>query len=249
MAPPPVPSRARALAAPVAVLLAVLVACSSDAKSGASGAGESVLPQNAAAQQARGAPMSDSLIAVRADQGRIIGQANAPLWIVEVSDFQCPFCKTWHDSTYPAILAEYVNTGKVRLAYLNFPLNIHPNAKPAAEAAMCASAQGKFFEMHDAIFATQRRWAQLSDASAVWDSLATAVRVDVPAWRDCMKRDATLPLIDADYERASSGGVRSTPSFYIGDEGIAGAEPMATFRQAIERQLAKKRGGTAPPAR
>ena len=239
MASPASSSRALAPLAALVALAAFALACSSDARSG--GSGESVLPRNAGAQRAGGAPLSDSVIAKLADEGRIMGPPNAPIWVVEVSDFQCPYCKTWHDSTYKPIVDEYVTTGKVRFAYLNFPLNIHPNAKPAAEAAMCASAQGKFWEMHDAIFATQPRWAQLPDASPVWDSLATAVRVDLPAWRHCMTRDATLPLIDADYERASRGGVRSTPSFFIGDEGIAGAEPVATFRAAIERQLAKKR--------
>jgi protein-disulfide isomerase len=93
-----------------------------------------------------------------ADQARILGRPTAPVWVVEVSDFQCPYCKMWHDSTYETLKREYVNTGKVRLAYINFPLEKHRNAMPAAEAAMCAAAQGKFWEMHDALFDAQAKW-------------------------------------------------------------------------------------------
>jgi protein-disulfide isomerase len=143
----------------------------------------------------------------------------------------------WHDSTYPAIVREYVSTGKARLAFINFPLGNHQNAMPAAEAAMCASPQGKFWEMHSAIFDTQERWASRPDAAPLFDSLATSVGVGMPAWRECVSSDVMLPLIEADYDRGSAAGVRSTPSFLIGNEAIAGAQPLPVFRAAIERAL------------
>ena len=87
-----------------------------------------------------------------ADQGRILGAANAPLWVVIFSDFQCPYCKRWHDATDAVLRERYVKTGKVRLAFLNFPLRSHQHAQPAGEAAMCAAAQGKFWEFHDNFF-------------------------------------------------------------------------------------------------
>src|SRR5213079_1028197 len=85
-------------------------------------------------------------ISDRADQGRIAGSPNAGVWVIAASDFQCPFCKRWHDETYPLILRDYVQTGKIRLAYLNYPISSHTYAVPSAEAAMCASAQGKFWQ-------------------------------------------------------------------------------------------------------
>src|SRR5204863_2147972 len=94
----------------------------------------------------------------RADLARIQGSSTAPLWVIEVSDFQCPYCKQWHDQTYNAFIDRYVKTGKVRLAYVNFPLGIHAHAFPAAEAAMCAGVQNKFWPMHDSLFAAQGRW-------------------------------------------------------------------------------------------
>src|SRR5437764_6479725 len=108
----------------------------------------------------------------RADLARIQGSPTAPLWVIEVSDFQCPYCKQWHDQTYPTLLDQYVKTGKVRLAYVNFPLTMHIHAMPAAEAAMCAAAQDKFWPMHDALFATQTRWESLDTPGVVFDSLA-----------------------------------------------------------------------------
>src|SRR5688500_17464643 len=105
------------------------------------------------------APDSD---VVKADLARIQGSPTAPVWVIEVSDFQCPYCKQWHEQTYPKLRDEFVRTGKVRLAYINFPLAQHGNAQPAAEAAMCAGAQGKFWEMHDALFTNQAKWAVLS---------------------------------------------------------------------------------------
>jgi protein-disulfide isomerase len=203
-------------------------------------------PAAAAANTGTGAGSGDSL-SVRADRGRIQGADSATVWLIEASDFQCPYCKTFHDSTYPKIVRDYVTTGKIRMAYLNFPLNIHPNAHPAAETAMCASVQGKFWEMHDALFRSQQRWAPLPVAAPVFDSLATAMGLAMPAWRDCIAKHLTNALIDADHERSSRAGVQSTPSFFVGDEAIAGAEEYPRFRDAIERALAKARG--ARPSR
>src|SRR3954468_23378734 len=74
----------------------------------------------------------DNAVLARADAARIQGSKDAPVWIVEISDFQCPYCKMWHDSTYPAIKKQYVDAGIVRLAYVNLPLSMHPNSVPAA---------------------------------------------------------------------------------------------------------------------
>jgi protein-disulfide isomerase len=186
--------------------------------------------------------LKDSVSAA-ADRGRIRGAENAPIWLVEVSDFQCPYCKQWHDQSFAAIDREYVQTGKVRLAYLNFPLSsIHPNARGAAEAAMCASVQGKFWPLHESLFVTQPQWAGTDKPMAKFDSLAVAAGVNAAAWRQCMTSHATAPLIDADRERSSTAGVQSTPTFFIGDRKLEGAYPVDSFRVAIDAAIAKARG-------
>jgi len=184
--------------------------------------------------------LTDS-VSSAADQGRIRGSASAPVWFIEVSDFQCPFCKQWHDASFAAIDSEYVKTGKVRMAYLNYPLSsIHPNARAAAEAAMCASVQGKFWQLHESLFDTQARWEGQPNPLPTFDSLAVAAGVNPKAWRDCMSTHATAKIIDADHDRSRSAGVGSTPTFFIGDRKLEGAYPTDSFRVAIDSALAKK---------
>ena len=182
---------------------------------------------------------ADSLTAM-ADRARIRGAATAPVWLVEISDFQCPFCKQWHDETFAKIDQEYVKTGKVRMAYLNYPLTrIHKNAQLAAEAAMCAGAQGKFWELHNSLFATQTRWADAKTPIVVFDSLAKAAGVDLKRWDQCVTSHATAKLIELDRDRSTKAGVESTPTFFVGDRALAGAYPVDTFRVAIDQALAK----------
>ncbi|HEX6536176.1 MAG TPA: thioredoxin domain-containing protein [Gemmatimonadaceae bacterium] len=189
------------------------------------------------APAARDSTPRDTALLRRADHARIEGSASAPLWVVEVSDFQCPYCRQWHEETYPAVKREYVDAGKIRLAYINFPIPGHRNAWPAAEAAMCAAAQDKFWPMHDGLFATQRQWEGMPDPSPVFDSLATAAGVQAAPYHQCLSSHATRPLIQADVDRATESGVNSTPSFIIGDKMIRGAEPVDVFRRAIDEAL------------
>jgi protein-disulfide isomerase len=170
-----------------------------------------------------------------ADQARIQGRATAPVWVIEVSDFQCPYCKMWHDSIYASLKREYVDGGKIRLAYINFPLPRHKNARPAAEAAMCVAAQGKFWPMQDALFNEQDRWEGLADPAPVLDELAKKVGADVPAMRACIAAKTMKPLIEGDIDRATAAGVGSTPTLLIGRDPIVGAQPLSVYREAIER--------------
>ncbi len=181
---------------------------------------------------------------VKADLARIQGSPTAPIWVIEVSDFQCPFCRQWHDDTYQKLRNEFVRTGKVRLAYINLPLKQHRYAWPAAEAAMCAGAQGKFWEMHDALFTTQAKWEGLPTVAPVFDSLAGATGVDVVRWRQCVQSGKMKPWIQADHDRAQAAGAFSTPSFIVGDKLLVGAQPIEVLREAIDSALAKSKKTT-----
>lgn len=195
---------------------------------------------NATASTSGMSGLTDSVSAA-ADRGRIRGSVSAPIWLIEVSDFQCPFCRRWHDASFAAIDSEYVQTGKVRMAYLNYPLSsIHPNARAAAEAAMCASVQDKFWQLHESLFDTQPRWESQPNPIPTFDSLAVAAGVDATAWRDCMTSHATAKLIDADHDRSRSAGVQSTPTFFVGERKLEGAYSTDSFRVAIDKALAAK---------
>jgi len=186
--------------------------------------------------------LTDSTSA-RADRGRIRGSEGAKVWLVEISDFQCPYCKQWHDQSFATLDKEFVQTGKVRLAYLNHPIpSLHPNARAAAEVAMCASAQNKFWELHTALFTTQEQWAKLPNPSAFFDTLAVKSGVDAAEWRKCISSHASVALIDADDDRTTSSGVRSTPTFFVGSRKIEGAYPVDSFRVILNEAIAKAGG-------
>lgn len=188
----------------------------------------------------------DNALLERADAARIQGTRTAPVWLVEISDFQCPFCKRFHDETYPIIKREFIDPGHVRMAYVNLPLSMHANALPAAEAAMCAAAQDRFWQMHDALFATQQRWGPMEKPGALIDSLAVSVEVNPTEWRECMRSGIMRRLVNGDVARAGTSGARSTPVFFVDNEPIHGAAPIGVFRAAIERARAKTAGRTPP---
>ncbi len=173
-----------------------------------------------------------------ADLSRIQGSPSAKIWVIEVSDFQCPYCKEWHDATYKMVLDDYVKTGKVRMAYVNFPLSIHPHAHQAAVAAMCAGAQDKFWPMHDALFASQSKWEAEADPAASFETLAKSVGVDDAKYRACLSSPSIAALITGDQQRAKGGGVSATPSFWVGGKLIEGAIPTSEMKAAIDQALA-----------
>jgi protein-disulfide isomerase len=175
----------------------------------------------------------------RADLGRIKGSDTASTWLIVISDFQCPYCKLWHDETAPRIDREYVRTGKIRIAYLNLPISTHRNAWPAHEAAMCAAEQGQFWPVADALFRTQRDWKARGDAVAYFDSLTGALPLDHARLRACIAGGQLKPLIQADFDRSSRLGIGSTPSFLIGRQLLVGAQPFEAFKSALDAALAK----------
>jgi len=213
------------------------------------GAARNTPAQGGSAIPAATAAASDSArqnaLLERADRSRIQGDTAAKIWIVEISDFECPFCRQWHEETYATIVNEFIKPGIVRMAYVNFPLAQHPHALPAAEAAMCAAAQDKFWPMHDALFNTQQKWVPMTDAMPMYDSLALSVGVNATEWRECVRSNVMRRLISADRGRGLTAGVGSTPTFFVGDEPIKGAAPIDAFRAAIARARAK---AAAPPA-
>jgi protein-disulfide isomerase len=227
----------------LALLLATLAACKSaeERTPAASAAGSPAQSSDAPAGAPASAPAgasSDSLLRLAADRGRISGAESARVWMLIVSDFECPYCKKWHDDTYATLHREYVESGKVRMAYLNFPLPQHEQAMPAANAAMCAAAQDKFWQYQSALFEGQTTWAKPGDQSGAYEAIAQRVGADVPALRACMRSNAMRPLIEADKDRSSRAGVQSTPTFIVGGSQLSGALPVAEFRRVLDSALA-----------
>lgn len=175
----------------------------------------------------------------------ILGRANAPVTIVEFSDYQCPFCQRFSATTLPALKKDYVDTGKVRYVFRDFPLDhIHPHARKAAEAAHCAGEHGKYWEMHDVLFQNQKALAppQLAEH-------ARTVGVDGAKFDECLSSGRHAARVTRGLADGTAVGVQGTPTFVVGRtkagdvvEGtpIRGAQPLDMFRRIIDQTLAEQ---------
>ncbi len=161
------------------------------------------------------------------------GPANAPVEMVEFSDFQCPYCYRAHP-TVKQVLQTYGD--KVRFVYRNYPLPSHPNARPAAEAAQCANEQGKFWPYHDRLFADQTKLGPADlKASAV------ALGLDAAKFDACFDSHKYQARVDADLKAGNEAGVDGTPAFFINGRMLSGAQPYDEFKKIIDEELAARR--------
>lgn len=162
-----------------------------------------------------------------------IGPADAPITIVEFSDYECPFCRRWHAEVYEPLLAAY--PGKIRLVYRNLPLtSIHPDAFGAAEAAMCAGEQDVYWKYHDKLFSSE------SLGNNVYIQYAQELGLNMPTFEACLSDHKYQKAIETDSDFAINLGIRSTPTFFINGLAIVGAQPLDVFKQVIDKELAGK---------
>ena len=181
--------------------------------------------------------LSDSALMATADAGRYEGSDKAPIWIVMISDFQCPYCKEWHDSTLVSVRREYVATGKARFAYLNLPLQGHKHAMVMAKASMCAASQNKFWEYADAMFSKQKTVGNLVDVNPLLVTLADSMKLDTAAFTHCQRSNAVSSIIQSDMRQADKAKITATPSFFVGPFILQGAVPLKSFRLAVDSAL------------
>jgi len=172
------------------------------------------------------------------------GDPSAPLTLIEMTDYQCPFCARYAQQTYPEIQKQYVDTGKVRYVLLDMPLeSIHRQAFKAAEATHCAGEQDQYWEMHDRLFSNQR-------ALEPWAGHAEALGLDTAAFTACMESGKYAEGIRQDMQFAAKAGVRGTPGFLLartdpdnptkvkGITSLRGAQPFPNFKTQIDQALA-----------
>lgn len=172
-------------------------------------------------------------VAIDAGKGFIRGEKNAPVSIVEFSDFQCPFCKA-ATTTMHQIMAQYA--GKVRWVFRDFPIaSLHPLANRAHEAARCAAEQGKFWEYHDVLF---QKSPQLAPDSL--KQYARDLKLDGDSFDRCLEAGKYQAAIAADIEEGQRLGVSGTPAFFINGRLLVGAQPATAFQQVIDGELSKQ---------
>lgn len=179
-------------------------------------------------------------VSVSADDDAMKGDASAPVTIIEFSDFQCPFCGRFFEDALPQIEDKYVKTGKVKFVYRDFPLeSIHPQARPAAEAAECAHEQGKFWEFHDKLFANQQGLSV--DNFKKW---AQELGLESTQFNDCVDSKKYADEVSKDLADGSAAGVSGTPAFFVNGHELSGAQPFSAFEAVIEAELAAAQSGS-----
>lgn len=161
-----------------------------------------------------------------------LGPKDAPIVIVEFSDYQCPFCKRFHDETLQPLLAAY--PGHIRFVYRHLPLaSIHSEAFPAAVASMCAYEQNAFWQYHDRMFENQNRLGR-----EFYVQISSDLGLDSMAFEECLNLEKYKDVIQKDLDFAIDLGVSSTPTFFINGLAVVGAQPLEVFKQVIDKELA-----------
>ncbi|HJQ65383.1 MAG TPA: DsbA family protein [Gemmatimonadales bacterium] len=180
---------------------------------------------------------------------RTKGRSTAPVTVYEMADFQCPACRRFALTTLPLIDRDYIQTGKVRWVFVNFPLTqIHRNALAAAQVAMCAARQNKFWPIHDALYRAQPEWADLERPWPALIALADSVGVGHDALVKCLDTRATVDAIAQDAQGSRRAGANATPTFYI-EGGLAeSALPLTEFSRILD-SVYRVKTGAPPPQR
>jgi len=206
----------------------------------------SALEKLAPPQQQPQEPVSDKVTMVMPTSGYTLGKADAPLVIIEYTDLQCPFCQQFHNTAFDQLKKDYIDTGKVRFMTRDFPLDFHPNAKPAAIASRCAGDQGKFWEMRHLMHVNAEKLSK-EDIQ----KYAAELKLDAAKFKSCSDSDFYVADIDKQFQEGSAVGVTGTPSFVVGrvSDGkldgvrLVGAMPFAAFDSKLKELL------ETPPAK
>lgn len=198
-------------------------------------------PQPAQAPQ----PSAPKIVKVSLDDDPVKGNPDAEVTIVEFSDFQCPFCLRFYDQTLPLIQKNYIDTGKIKFVYRDFPIdNLHPNARPAHIAAECADEQGKFWDYHDILFERVDEWQRLpmTNLGDKFVAYADELELEQSSFISCLESPTIAQEVQTDYLDGGRYGVTGTPAFFVGTEKdgfilISGAQPYSSFQTSIDSLL------------
>lgn len=220
----------------LALLLASLFACRDAPRSAAADvSAEDVrrLPPT------RKATVPDVMV-LAADRGRVIGGDSSAVQLFVISDYECGDCRTWFETVLPVLRADYADAGRIRLTWVHYPLREHRNAVAAASAALCAGAQGKFWEASARIYAAQAQWAATADAAPVLDSIASVPGIDAFSFRTCTSSKRLLRQIRADIDWVDKGAVGTPLTVLVGTRRVPAGASITALRAAIDSLLAQR---------
>jgi protein-disulfide isomerase len=182
-------------------------------------------------------------------EGYLEGKADAPVQILEFADFECPGCGQFATKTEPEVRKRMIETGQVSIRYFDFPLPMHPNTMSASLAAACAADQGKFWEMHDMLFAEQSAWNghATSNPKAVFQTFLPKLGLDAAAWNSCFDTQKDVPRIEAHRNAGVERGVNGTPTFIIGGQMYFEVFEYSRLKPIVDSLLKAKSDAPAKP--
>jgi len=172
----------------------------------------------------------------RASASRAKGTDGAPVLVYEIADFECPHCARFAVEVMPRIDSAFVRTGKVQWVFVNLPVPTHPTSWLAHEAALCAGAvAGRFWEMHDRIYRSQKQWLNAADPFAALDGFAHDAGVPIGPFDECTRHDDVAPLLLQDIMFAMSSRVSGTPAFIVNNEqSVMGLKTFEEWKAILE---------------
>lgn len=170
------------------------------------------------------------------DDDPSLGDPKAPVTIIEFGDYQCPFCRQFWRETFPRLKKEYIDTGKVRVIYRDYPQAVHPEAMLSAMAAECADDQGKYYKFHDKLFREQDRRGRdvVRFKAPELKCWAADIKLDTAAFNACLDEERHKDEVSKDYKDLEGLGIEGTPIFFVNGRALVGAHPFATFQKVIE---------------
>ncbi|NTU82091.1 MAG: DsbA family protein [Chloroflexales bacterium] len=184
-------------------------------------------------------PSLEEALQIRADDPRALGSPDAPVTIIEFTDFECPFCQQFFRDTRPQIVAQFVEAGIVRYVARDFPLvEIHPSALPAAIAAQCAADQGQYWPMYERLFTThQEEWGGVPKRDRdVFVEFAADLGLEIDAFTTCLNDPAREQAVMAETNAAARLGISSTPNFLVNGQLLRGALAFRVFEDLIQQK-------------
>ena len=184
------------------------------------------------------------------------GSPDAPIKVLEFSDFGCGYCRRFHAETFPTLVEDYIETGKVEWKYVTFVSGMFPNGRAAAFAAECAGEQERFAPMRDLLYERQSEWKRQSNPAGALEALAVEAGADAEQYRECVAEERPLPRIRSGFVAGARIGVRGTPTFLVNGMPLVGAQPIGLWADiftVVEAEAAAAKGaggqGSSPDAR
>ena len=192
----------------------------------------------------------DSTLPKIESHGYVLGSASAPVEVTEFGDFECPQCGRFATLTEPDVRSRLVASGQIRYRYIDYPLDMHRNTWNASIAAACADEQGKFWEMHDAIFAAQDQWdgTATNNPNKVLKQIGEPLVPDKARFDACIDNQRTKPKVQAHWKLATDIKAPGTPTFLFGDQQVSRFLTYDEFKQLVDAQIAKTKAAPAKPA-